>query len=346
MVYLIGLMFRNDPDDPDSQWILRLMLAEKETEENELLSSLLSFLAGRKDPKIISFNGYRFDLPFLEARLKNAGYSENEIPSCLTTDSGFDIYRLISPYKKLLGLPNMKQKTIELFLGINREDKYNGGELIQVFHAFAASGNPTMKELLLSHNHDDVLGMCEILPILHYVFLFSKEWNYTRISLESAELAVDPTDPCSVPKELILNFNLSFPIPSECCLSSNGISVSAHDLRGEMHIPVESGTMYHFFEDYKNYFYVPSMDTAIHKSVAQFMDAEDKVKAKASNCYVKKEGFFVPEKEKIFEPVFKKGCKEKCTYFELTEENLRSERMQDYLRSMLGEFKQVTLGSA
>ena len=43
-----------------------------------------------------------------------------------------DIFKELSPIKPLLCLENYKQKSIEAFLGIDREDKYSGGELINV----------------------------------------------------------------------------------------------------------------------------------------------------------------------------------------------------------------------
>ena len=47
-----------------------------------------------------------------------------------------DIYKKIRPYRKLLGLESMKQKAIEQFLGISREDKYTGGQLIEVYRDY------------------------------------------------------------------------------------------------------------------------------------------------------------------------------------------------------------------
>ncbi len=339
IIYLIGLLFKTDIGAPDSGWALRLMLAEKENEEKELLTSFLSFLAGRQNPRLITFNGVRFDLPFLTARLKHAGYDDESIPPCLTCNSGFDIFRIISPFKKILGLENLKQKTVEQFLGINREDKYNGGELINVFHAYASSGNEIMKNLLLSHNHDDVLGMSEILPILCYAWLFSGHENNDFLTVKNSKVITDFSGSEERPVEMIISFESKFPFISNHVFDNGSIVLSINGSSGELHLPIVKDTLYHFFTDYKNYFYIPSMDTAIHKSVAQFMDNEDKKKATADNCYVKKTGNFISQAEPVLSPVFKKCRKEKCTYFCIDDLDLDNTDLQTY---MLTELAQLT----
>ena len=335
MVYLIGLLFKTDIYSSDSEWTLRLMLAEKESDEKELLTSFLSFLAGREEPRLITFNGVRFDLPFLTERLKHAGYSDDCIPSCLTDDSGFDIFRIISPFKKILGLENLKQKTVEKFLGIDREDQYNGGELINVFHAYAASGNEVMKKLLLSHNHDDVLGMSEILPILCYAWLFSGQDNNDLLTISESKVISDTSDPGEIPVELVISFDCRFEFPTNRVFNNGSASLSVNGNSGELHLPVINDTLCHFFSDYKNYFYIPSMDTAIHKSVAQFMDNDDKKKATADTCYVKKTGHFILQRDPVFSPLFKKCRKDKCTYFCINDMNFESDDMQKLLSSEL-----------
>lgn len=55
-----------------------------------------------------------------------------------------------------------------------------------------------------------------------------------------------------------------------------------------------SGTLKYFFQDYKNYYYLPAEDQAIHKSVAAYMDKKNRWPAKASTCYIKKSGNFLP----------------------------------------------------
>lgn len=83
-----------------------------------------------------------------------------------------DIFKSISQIKHILQLPNYKQKTIEAFLGIGRDDLYSGGELIEIYHSYTKEPRPDKLEILLLHNYEDVLDMPALLPVLSYVHLF------------------------------------------------------------------------------------------------------------------------------------------------------------------------------
>lgn len=46
----------------------------------------------------------------------------------------------------------MKQKSIEQFLGVHREDKYNGGQLIDVYREYLHTHEKFLFDLLILHN--------------------------------------------------------------------------------------------------------------------------------------------------------------------------------------------------
>ena len=50
---------------------------------------------------------------------------------------------------------------------------------------------------------------------------------------------------------------------------------------------LENVALKFFYKDYKNYFYLPNEDMAIHKSMATFIDKDKKIKATKDNCYTK-----------------------------------------------------------
>ena len=59
-------------------------------------------------------------------------------------------------------------------------------------------------------------------------------------------------------------------------------------------VPVLEGTLMYFMNDYKNYYYMPSRDIIIHKSVISNDEKKLCRKATATTCYIKKEGLFIP----------------------------------------------------
>ena len=46
--------------------------------------------------------------------------------------------------------------------------------------------------------------------------------------------------------------------------------------------------------NYKDYYYLPDEDRAVHKKVGQYVDPEHRVQASASTCYTKKSSTFLP----------------------------------------------------
>ena len=92
---------------------------------------------------MVHFNGTTFDVPFLQTRAKKFGLSF--VPASVQ----HDIYKKISPYKNLLHLPGCRQKQLEEFIGIHREDHFNGGELIELYHSYARQPAKELLDILL-----------------------------------------------------------------------------------------------------------------------------------------------------------------------------------------------------
>lgn len=155
-VYLIGTA-----GCENGSWIMRQWFAEDMAEEEAVLDAFLQYAAPFR--RLVHFNGATFDIPFLQTRCRKYGLNAG-----LAGMEQLDIYRQISPWKNLLKLPNCKQKTLEEFLGIFREDPFNGGQLIQLYHAFRESRDERLLKVLLLHNADDIRGMISILPVLSY----------------------------------------------------------------------------------------------------------------------------------------------------------------------------------
>ena len=132
-VYLVGCLFPHT----NECWGFRQWLTESPLEERLLLERVIAFC--RDFSCLIHFNGSRFDLPFLHKRSEKLGLKD----SFLTMD-GLDLYQNIKKCKNLCGLTNVKQKSVEQFLNIERDDQYGGGELIPIYHQFIKTGNPKL----------------------------------------------------------------------------------------------------------------------------------------------------------------------------------------------------------
>lgn len=302
-LYLIGCVYY-----ADGCWRAIQFFAEKYSDEEELLREFFKFAYGYK--LLIHFNGNNFDIPYLKDKC-----SEFSLPFSFDNFDGIDIYRRVAPLKDFLKLENCKQKTIEAFLNIERDDKMSGGDLIGVYHSYISTQSDEDKQLLLLHNFDDIKGMLDILPILAYSDLFNEKITVTKVSAnyftdengqQNAELLMVATLPSA------LNIPVSN-MANRCYFTGGGDQAM-------IKVPLFEGELKYFYANHSDYYYLPDEDIALHKSVASFVDKNHREQAKASTCYTKKASRFLPEWDALFTPFFKKSYEDKQLYFELTKE--------------------------
>ena len=224
-----------------------------------------------------------------------------------------DLYKEAYRLRKVLKLSNLKQKTIEQFLGINREDKFTGGDLISVYHAYLESKDERLLKVLLLHNFEDLKAMPTLLNIHSYSSIFKGDFD-----IEQLEIIV--RDNLCEKKECIITGSLHNKIMSRISFGYGDYYFTAYENSFKMKIDMYTGGLKYFYKEYKDYYYLPNEDMAIHKSVAFYVDKNFKTKAKAANCYSKKTGNFIPQPKESIEPYFKIEYNDKTTYIELTDD--------------------------
>ena len=92
-----------------------------------------------------------------------------------------------------------------------------------------------------------------------------------------------------------------------------------------LRVPLFEEELKYFYANYKDYYYLPKEDTAIHKSIASFVDKAYREKATAENCYTRKEGQYLKEWDLVFTPFFKRDYEDEDLYFDLNE-NMKKSR--------------------
>ena len=271
-LYLIGILWYEDNKIHIRQWF-----NEDGYSEQALLCAFNDF--SRHFDCLVHFNGLGFDLPYL--RTKHSKYqSDNLIYENLQQ---IDIYRLIRPYKDILSLDSLKQTAVEDYLGITRNDTYSGKELIHIYQRYVARPNEKEEQLLLLHNHDDLLGMPQVSVILNYKAFFEQMLPYN--------IQLDIT-----PQQLTIRFNYdsSFDLPKRIALTRHNLYLNASEQQAQLCIPIIHTTLPHYFDDYKNYYYLPKEDMAIHKSVATYVEPSRRIKATKNTSYIKQTDDFIP----------------------------------------------------
>ncbi len=324
-LYLIGtLSFSNEA------WILTQFFAESIEDEQLLLRRFSACAAGKR--LLLSFNGDRFDIPFLD-RL----YSQYHIQSPFAMLESLDILKIARPLKQFLRLGSCRLKSCEEFLGIYREDAFSGGELIPVYYEYLKKREESLLHPLLLHNAEDLKYLPSVLPILSYSFLFSA--SFERISEELLEL------PSGDGMVLDIRCKADTTVPRQLDFEEEGFTLNVTADEIELVVRTYQGELKYFFPDYKNYRYLPLEDMAVHKSVADFMDPSYCQRATARTAYQKRRGIFLPvplkKAERPFAELFVREYGGKDFYVEYNEGLFRNaEKLNAYVRSFLLRMRQ------
>lgn len=329
-LYLIGCAYYKESSFHLIQWF-----SENYQEEARIISSFIEFLENYD--VLIHYNGTGFDIPYLmrKCTLLKLDYSFDRLVS-------IDIYKKIFPYKRIFKIPNFRQKSLEVFLNIHRRDIFDGGDLIQVYQSYIGKkhietlkklrtpsdrlSSPSEAELLLGqlllHNEDDIRGLISILPILNISDLFEKPIRIQQAGVEGDIFTI--------------HFETTAKLPVRVSYGNDLAHLTAFDRNATLTIRIYEGELKHFYDNYKDYYYLPAEDCAIHKSLALFVDKEYRAKAKPSNCYTKKQGAFVPQYEPVLSPYFKNTHKDKLSFLEIhTDFLLQEEHLEQYVQHIL-----------
>lgn len=323
-LYLIGAACFKE-----GRWHICQFFAENTCEQEELLREFADLMVPYK--AIVSFNGDRFDIPYLRYKYDELGLTEP-----FGQKRSLDLYKFVHAYKVPLGIPDCKQKTVELLLGINREDKYSGGELIHVYKEYLVSKDPDFRDVLLLHNSDDVKGMLALLPVLHFNSFFASFRNMPKVSTRTDEdiaeqdigLPVRATKVTanyynsldgSTRQEVIMKLALNTELPAPLSANKLGCFFKASGKEAVLRVPLFEEELKYFYSNYRDYYYLPHEDMAIHKTLGEFVDRNFREKARAENCYTKKKGQYLIEWDLVFTPFFKRDYKDKNFFFELND---------------------------
>jgi hypothetical protein len=154
------------PDEEGLQ--MTQFFAESLADEEEVILATLAVLDTLD--VVVTYNGKSFDIPFLDVRAKrvldhNAQYNEDRLPYPYNLDL-YTVVRKFSPLRQYL--PNLKQKTLEDFLGLweHRMDEISGAESAAMYMDYLINREPETEEKILLHNRDDVIQLYRLLRVL------------------------------------------------------------------------------------------------------------------------------------------------------------------------------------
>ena len=172
-LYMIGVMFF---DNSDGSWHLKQFFADNYKSEADMINSFLDILEDYD--YLYHFNGKTFDIPYVLNKCSKHSISLSEHCDNILNDKensfSIDILAGIRPVKKMLGLTKANQTALERWLGIIRDDKFDGGKLIPVYTDFmqkkilAPEKAEELEKILLLHNYEDIENMLNVASIMSY----------------------------------------------------------------------------------------------------------------------------------------------------------------------------------
>ncbi|MFI3201839.1 MAG: ribonuclease H-like domain-containing protein [Eubacteriales bacterium] len=302
-LYLIGAIYYRDNEFHLIQWFANTL-----DDEVVILKAFLEF--SETFTHLVHFNGNQFDLPYLFEKCQQFQLGES-----FASKVGIDLYRRVLPYKKFLKLSNCKQKTIESFLNIYRTDTYDGGELITLYKEYLIAPSEYFLNKLLLHNAEDLLGLVQILPILSFTDLINHD-NFVKKVQANSYKDVNG----KIRQELLIYLTFPNKLPTPLSFGRKGCYFSASDQEGYLKVPMLQKELKYFYENYKDYYYLPAEDAAIHKTLAASVSTTNREQATAGTCYTRKEGTYLPQWTSLIKPFYKESIKSPELYFEITEE--------------------------
>ncbi len=275
-VYLIGAIYLNEEHLILTQWF-----CDNFSEEKELLLSFQKTVSSFDC--LIHYNGTGFDIPYL-----NKKWNRHTIPYQIVAEKTIDIYKLLLPFKKYTSFTNFKQKTLEQCAGFYRTDTCSGKDLIELYATYTGmyrlatiTGNTKdaeqLRQSILLHNHDDLLGLLTL-------YQKTKLLDFLSGTLCPSIL--------KIPEGILLSFDTPL-LPFSITLEQNSCQLIISDKTTDLFLPMYEGTLKYFFKNYKDYSYLKYEDTAVHNSIAQWIEKEAKEKCKPATAYQKKEGLFL-----------------------------------------------------
>ncbi len=291
IVYLIGLLlFKNN------QWYQIQLFNEDGESEAKMIQHFFTYLT--TETLCIHYNGTTFDIPYLKTRCEQLGISSTPLEQL----QQYDYYSVIRPLKSTLQMKDCKQHTVEQYAGFIRTDQLSGKKLIEQYFLYLKLKKDSCLESLLLHNADDLKGLTFISYFSMFSFVTTDVSCIVERPLELELLQnntifeLELTLPISFP--ITLHIEKTLPLPSSLQEQGKDSSISLSLLSKEntcfLRCTLLQGTLKFFYPNYKEYYYLPAEDMAIHKSVASFVEKEYRQKATANTCYTKKTGLFLP----------------------------------------------------
>jgi hypothetical protein len=288
-VFLIGVLYYQN----DELQFLQLF-SESIDEEAMIIEKFFDIAENYK--VLLSYKGESFDIPFIGKRIY--ALKQNELYRRFTAlrSRSFDLAGEIMSVKSCLGLSSTKLDYLRKKCGQQVPERVSGENISKFYveHIAAAKLKKLLETTGSAGNHD-MIGEYRPKPIID---------ELAHIKPDSGDRFL--TDILYRNKENIesliylLRLSRLFTMRKGCfntgIINNNDTIEFAITVKDyELTIPIScfNLTLKQFYPNYKDYYYFPAEDMAVHKSIAEFAASGSKKKATAKTAYRNVEGRFI-----------------------------------------------------
>ncbi len=282
-IYLIGLVYLEE-----GHFVAKQYLAGSLADEVQVLEKALDQLQNFKI--FVTYNGDMFDLPFIEERAKRLRVwreSDRYLWDCYRS---VDLMRRYRIHQSFFGWPNMKLKTLEAFLGIDRRDPFDGGQLIEVFYEYARTDDERLEKVLLLHNYEDIVYLLPLLKIEQFMSDL-KTAQIEEVRYEDGELLVMWDRSFSLSHHARMALNRKKRKDSDYPKAE--FIFDAGNRCSRILLPWCCEPVYYYLPNAKDYYFLPERGEIVHKSLAYDVPSSERRKAKPCECVLSGQGSFV-----------------------------------------------------
>lgn len=317
-IYLIGLVYMEE-----GHFVAKQFLAGSLADEVRVLEKALDQLQNFKI--FVTYNGDMFDLPFIEERAKRLRAWRESDRQLWESCRSVDLMRRYRMHQSFFGWPNMKLKTLEAFLGVDRRDPFDGGQLIEVFYEYARTDDERLEKVLLLHNYEDIVYLLPLLKIEQFVYDL-KNSQIDEVRYEDGELLVIWDRPFSLSHRSRMALNRKKRKDPDYPKAEFVFEAGSRCSR--IALPWCCEPVYYYLPNAGDYYFLPEQGEIVHRSLAFDVPSGQRRKAKPAECVVCGQGSFVQglpadaglrKAESVGLRSYKKAYKDADIYLEETE---------------------------
>ncbi len=302
-IFLIGVMFYQNDE------LHFLQLFSESIDEEALIIGKFFDIAENYDV-FLSYKGESFDIPFIGKRLYALKQNELYKRFTMLRSRSYDIAGEIMSVKASLSFSSTKLDYLRKKCGQQVPERISGENISKFYveHIAAAKLRKLLETTGNAANHD-MIGEYHPKPVIDELAhikpdsgdRFLSDILYrNRENIESVIYLLRLSRLFSMRKGRF-NVNISNEcddIDAENSLTNNNDTVFfayfADDFELTVPISIVTISLKQYYPNYKDYYYFPAEDMAVHKSIAEFAASGSKKKATAKTAYRNVSGRFIP----------------------------------------------------